>query len=151
MSTFAPAAVHVLVWVVGLRAVHVLVCRSRPVEQAGAHVHPQRPETAAGGCVGGSLSAPVPLLPFPPQLLLGAPHLEGALLHLHAQVQSHLGEARAVRVSAPYTPQRRRPSVQVAVLQQELALGLRPGDQLMFVLVVPDHTTHVNIADLLEG
>lgn len=133
----AGAGVRVGGLVVGLGPEGVVVRGARAVVQAGAHVHAQRAQAAARGRVRRLVAAREALGALAGQRLLGAPHGERALPHLRAQVEAHLGEARAVRVAAPHAAQRRRPQVQVAVLQQELALGLRARDEAVRVLVVP--------------
>lgn len=123
--------------VVALRAEGVRVLRARAVEQAGAHVHTQRPQPPRRAVVPlprARLLAPLALLL---QRALRAPHLARARLHLRAQVQAHVAQPRAVRVAAPHAAQRRRPQVQVAVLQQEGGARLGARHQRVRAVVVP--------------
>lgn len=65
--------------------------------------------------------------------------LDGTLSerYLQLEVELHVAPARVVGVLLEDEPERRLPQVQVAVLQQELLLGLRPGHQPVLHLVVP--------------
>lgn len=57
--------------------------------------------------------------------------------YLQLEVELHVAPARVVGVLLEDEPERRLPQVQVAVLQQELLLGLRPRHQPVLHLVVP--------------
>lgn len=139
----ASARVLVGIGVVALLAEGVLMGARRAVVEAGAHGHTQRGEAAPGRRSARLLPPLGTRLPLLLDALLGAPHEARSLLHLGAQVEPHLGEARTVRVATPHAAQRRLARVQVAVLQQELILRLSARDQCVRPLVVPGRRGHI--------
>lgn len=123
--------------VVPLGAEAVLVRARRALVQAGAHVHAQRAQAPLRLLVLGEVALAAPPRALQLQRVGVAPHLQRARLHLRAQVQPHVRARAAVRVAAPHAAQRRRPQVQVAVLQQELALGLGARQQRVGAVWIP--------------
>lgn len=138
----AGAGVDVGAGIVRLGTELVLVCGALGRVQTRAHVHPQRAQAA--DCAPPRPRRPRALSPRPllVQRRVRAPHLQRALLQLRAQVQPHVAEPSAVRVAASQTSQRGFSTVQVAILQKVLVLGLCACHESVFSFSIPTLVTN---------